>query len=104
VVYDKVAELRGLLEAELQEMDNSYRQMEADLRGLDGKTAAAFAETMRANQEKARTSSEVLQRLLAFIDLSAKQYEHEEQLLKNVFALAKEISSGGSSTAEGGSK
>jgi len=85
-VYTKVAELRNRLNTELHEMDATYRQVHTMLRGMDGRTNAVFIETMAENQKKARITAETLNKLISFIETSARHVEQEEMILKRMFS------------------
>ena len=87
-VYSKTAELRSRIEAELSNMDMTCHQIQSDLQCMDGKTNAAFMETMVHNQVKAYVTAETLYKLLTFIELSARQVEHDELKLKDMYSMA----------------
>jgi len=84
-VYSKTAELRQRIRTELIEMDTAYRRCQAELRNMDGKTNAEFIETLAENQRKARVTADTLQKLLAFIENSARQVERNDQMFKRAF-------------------
>lgn len=86
-VYAKTAELRNRLEAELKNMEACYRQISPTMHNMDSKTNAVFVETMLENRRKAEITSETLHRLLTFIELSARQVERDEILLKGKFSI-----------------
>ena len=90
-VYSKTAELRQRLEAELQEMDNAYHQCRASLHRMDSRTNAVLMETMEVNRQKACVTAETLNKLLAFIDASARQVERDELAIKRVFEQSRII-------------
>ena len=87
-VYNKTAELRNRIDIEIREMDTAYRQAQSGLRGMDGRTNAVLMETMECNQQKARTTADTLQKLLTFIEHSARQVERNEQAIYSVFSLS----------------
>ena len=97
-VYAKTAELRNRIDNQLSEMDADYKQLQTRLQGMDSRTNAVFAETMMQNHVKACITSETLHRLLSFIELSAKQVEHDENVLKSMYTLAE----GEGAATEGG--
>ena len=88
-VYSKTAELRQRIENELREMNMAYRQAQSDLRSMDGKTNAAFVETMAENQRKAQITAETMRKLIMFIENSAREVERNEQLHARVFASSR---------------
>ena len=85
-VYTKIAELRNRLNTELHEMDATYRQVRTMLRGMDGRTNAVFMETMEENQKKARITADTLNKLISFMETSARHVEQEEMILKRMFS------------------
>ncbi|MCL2619508.1 MAG: hypothetical protein FWD97_01060 [Defluviitaleaceae bacterium] len=87
-VYSKTAELRGRLETELFQLEETYRHLEVELQTFDGKASAAFGEAMKSNQLKAKVATETLQRLITFIELSSKKMQQEDQMLSTKYALA----------------
>jgi hypothetical protein len=86
-VYSKTAELRSRIEAELAELDSAYTQIQPSLQEMDSKTNAAFIETMEQNKLKAHITADTLHRLLSFIEISARQVEHDELVLKQMYAM-----------------
>ncbi|MCL2574514.1 MAG: hypothetical protein FWE34_08195 [Defluviitaleaceae bacterium] len=88
-VYTKTAGLRARIESELAEMENTYRQTQNELHGMDGKTNAALMDAMERNQIKAKTTAETLHRLLAFIELSSRHVEQDELKLKSMYSMAR---------------
>jgi len=88
-VYAKTAELRQRLTAELREMDMEYRQIQSDLRRLDGRTNAEFIEAMKMNQQKAQMTVETLTKLLTFIESSAREIERDEAMTSRIFSRSR---------------
>ena len=88
-LYQKTAELRNRLTAELQEMNEAYRQCNTALRRMDGKTNATLMDTMVVNQQKAQVTAETLTKLLTFIDSAAQQVERDEQLIARQFTMSR---------------
>ena len=103
-VYSKVAELQSCIDAELSEMEGEYRQVQSCLQGMDGQTNAAFMEAMEANRAKAKVTAETLHKLLSFMELSARQVEYDEMVLKGTFALGSGQESGLETEPEAGAK
>jgi len=93
-VYSKTAELRSRLETELEQMEATYRQADPIMQDMDGKTNAAFKEAMAKNQRKAKVATETLHKLLAFMELSARQVQHNELRLKSKFTKGMNITGG----------
>ncbi|MCL2574228.1 MAG: hypothetical protein FWE34_06745 [Defluviitaleaceae bacterium] len=77
-VYIKTAELRSRIEAELADMESTYRQVEHELHDMDGKTNACLQETVEANRQKAYEAASTLDELLQFLNDSARQVEINE--------------------------
>jgi len=88
-VYTKTAELRQRIQGELNEMETSYRQANASLSRMDSRTNAVLIEAMDANRIKAQVTCETLNKLLAFIDSSAKQIERDEQMITRAFTMSR---------------
>jgi len=101
-VYSKTAELRNRITSELRDMDTAYRQAQSSLRGMDGKTNAVLIEAMAENQRKARITADTLNKLLSFIETSARQVERDEQIIKRTFARTRVSATRESVTSEGG--
>jgi len=85
-VRSKVRELRTRLNNEMRDMNAEYRQVQSTLGRMDSRTNAEFAEVVIANQNKAQVTAEALQRLLTFIESSARETEQEERRIKQVFS------------------
>ena len=87
VVYAKTAELHERIQSKLSKMDTTYNQAQVDLQGMDGKANAMLMETLDVNRKKAQATSEVLHQLLSFIELSARQVEHDEMVMKTMYSM-----------------
>ena len=85
-VYSKTRELRTRLSSELRDMNAEYRQIQSTIQRMDGRTNAEFAEVINANQHKVQTTMETLQRLLTFIESSARETEQEEHRIRQIFS------------------
>ena len=83
--YSKLAELRNIIESEVWEMNNAYRQTNFAVNRMDGKTNAIFAEVLQAKQRKSQVTSDTIAKLVMFMDDSARQVEREEQRIQRVF-------------------
>ena len=96
-VYTKTAELQQCVEAELSELDSTYRQVQSTLQNMDGGANGLLIETMLANQQKACVTADTLCKLLMFIDNSARLVERDELMMKRIFALSRssELAGGG---------
>ena len=88
-VYSKTAELQRCIQVELQEMEASYHQATSSVHRMDSRTNAAFMEIMAANRLKAQVTAETLNKLLSFIETSARQIERDEAMIKRAFALSR---------------
>jgi len=97
-IYTKTTQLRSRIEAELSDMENTYRQVEHELHDVDGETNAYFMETMERNQIKAKTTAEILHKLLTFIELSSRQVEYNELVLKGMYSMGNASTSTATST------
>ena len=93
-VYTKTTELRQRIQAEIQELEGTYRQANTSLRRMDSKTNGVIIETMESNREKARVTAETLTKLLSFIDSAAQQVEREENAMSRVFTSSGITSTG----------
>ncbi|MCL2620928.1 MAG: hypothetical protein FWD97_08365 [Defluviitaleaceae bacterium] len=102
-VYAKTAELRSRIENELREMDTCYRQLNPAMQSMDSKTNAVFMETMAENKRKAEVTAEALHKLLMFMEISARQVEHDELILKGTFSMASGAVFGASAGSRGSS-
>jgi len=88
-VYTKCAELCTSLKNEVATANTAYALMRKDLQGnLDSRAMAEFDEAMAANRRKAELNCEVMQRLLLAMELSAKQVQYDEGVIKGTFTLA----------------
>jgi len=84
-VYSKTAEMRQRIQAELREVNATYRQTQSTLRTMDGKTNAAFMEALQENQQRIEVTADTLHKLLSFIENSAREVERNEQMHARVF-------------------
>ena len=84
-VHSKLSELRNIIESEVRDMNNAYRQTTFAASRMDGKANAVFAETILANQRKSQVTADTVTKLLMFMDNSARQVEREEQAISRVF-------------------
>jgi len=87
-VYTKTAELRQRIQTKLQEMENTYRQVNTGLNQMDSYTNAVLIETMEQNRLKAQLTAETLNKLLSFIEASAQQVERDEAIIARTFATS----------------
>ena len=84
-VYAKTAALQRIAQAELREANAAYRKATSDLRGMDGSTNAQIIAAVETIQHKAQATTNTLTKLLAFIDLSARQVERSEVSIARAF-------------------
>jgi len=96
-VHSKVRELRTRLSSELQDMNAGYRQIQSTVQRMDSRTNAEFAELIAANQRKSQATVDTLQRLLTFVENSARETEQEERRIKQAFSatISRRIPEGG---------
>lgn len=95
MVYNKTAQLRSRIEAELLTMNTAYNQACSSLQEMDGGTNAALSEAIEENRRKAQVTADILRNLLSFIELSARQVEQDEKILKSMFDIKSGNSGGG---------
>jgi len=84
-VYSKTAELRQQIQAELQEMETSYRQSNASLNKMDSRTNAELMYATELKHQTYQLAAEILIKQLSFIDASARQVERDEAMIARVF-------------------
>ena len=90
VNYDEVnAEIRRLrshLTSQITSpINNEYRQIQSNLRQVDGATNANFREAMDENQRKTIVAANILDRLLHFIANSSRQIQINENQIARSF-------------------
>ena len=70
-------------------MNAAYSNALASLVSMDGAANAEILNAMQVNREKARLATEILTKLLDFIDISSQQVEFSEQNVARFFQDAK---------------
>ena len=88
-VAAKTQMLKDQLQSEFMEMNATYKNALTSLVLMDGSANAEILNAMQMNQEKARLASEILTKLLDFIEVSAQQVEFSEQNIKRFFQAVK---------------
>jgi len=84
-VYATCAEKCAQLAAQKDELEREYKQLRQCLDTMDGGTNARINAALVLNERKAAVLCELLQKLLYFMETSAKQYEADEQVLARGF-------------------
>jgi len=79
------AQHRSAINQAISNLDREYTQLLSSLRNLDSATNAAFTETTQQNRQKAVATAQILERLLSFIDESARQVQAKEQRIAAKF-------------------
>ncbi|MDR0490155.1 MAG: hypothetical protein LBH28_02760, partial [Oscillospiraceae bacterium] len=70
-VYAITANLKKVLAAGVNQVEQDYKKAESDLDILDSATNALLQVTMRRNKEKTLVTFEIMEKMLSFIDDSA---------------------------------
>ena len=91
-VYTKIAQLRQQLQSEMHQTNQAYMQIQHELGRMDGLTNATFMETMQDNRRKAEVTCDTVQKLLTFMELSAREVERNEQMHTRAFQSLKLVS------------
>jgi len=73
----------------VDQVNTQYRQIQNELRSVDGATNAQLIEAMEVNCQKAMAASSVLNRLLTFISGASRQVESSEQNISRVFTTTR---------------
>ena len=84
-VASQTQALRSQLQSEFMEMNAAYQSALTSLVNMDGMANGEILAAMQANQEKARLASEILTKLLEFIEISSQQVEITEQNIVRFF-------------------
>jgi len=79
------AQHRTAINQAISNLDREYTQLLSSLRNLDSATNAAFVATTQQNRQKAVATAQILERLLSFIDESARQVQAKEQRIAAKF-------------------
>ena len=90
--YDEVqaetAKLRKYLSSNVvSRVNTDYRQMQSQLRQVDGAATASMQQTMNVNCQKAAEAAAVLDKLLQFMSNSARQIELSESQIARTFKM-----------------
>jgi len=79
------AQHRAAINQAITNLDREYTQLLSSLRNLDSATNAAFVATTQQNRQKAVATAQILERILNFIDESARQVQAKEQSIAAKF-------------------
>ena len=88
-VTSQTQELRNRLHMEFVQMNAAYKDALTSLVNMDGQANAEILGAMNENQNKARIASEILSKLLEFIEISSQQMELSEQNVIRFFQAVK---------------
>ena len=78
-VENKISQLRNRLNQNLlPQVNQEYRQIQSNLRQIDGSTAASYSEALNENNQKILEACSVLNKMLSFIANSSKQVEKSD--------------------------
>ena len=88
-VLSKTATMRSRLQARLADMESRYGQVQSTLNNVDGAANAAFMAEIERNKRKAYAAAEVADKLLRFLQGSAKQMRIEDSHMSNMFEIIK---------------
>jgi len=78
-VYSTVAQLKGSIRTVVNTTDQEYAQLLPTVRTMDSASNANFQNAINRNQRKAVVTAEILEKLVTFIENSARQLERQEQ-------------------------
>ena len=85
-VYAEAAKLKQHVANDIRNyVDSEYRQIQMQLRSVDGAANARLQEAMVLNRQKAVDAANILDELLDFICTSTRQIEIAEQRIERVF-------------------
>jgi len=86
-VYAECAEVCAGLSEDIMALNAEYTQLREDAHGMDGRANADFNEALAMNRMKADISCTALQAMLQFLELSSRQVEEDEMILKASYTL-----------------
>jgi len=67
-VYAEISALKNRISNELDNMDNNYNTILANIDHMDGSTNATFREAVERNRQKSIEAASILEQLLLFIE------------------------------------
>ena len=73
----------------VDQVNTQYRQIQSELRQVDGAANAQLIEAMEVNCQKAIAASKTLDRLITFISGASRQVEAGEQRIARVFTTTR---------------
>ena len=90
VKYDEIhaetAKMRRHLATDVVgRVQTEYRQIQSQIRQVDGAATAALIEAMNENCNKVVTAAQTMERLLSFMSNSARQIEASESQIARAF-------------------
>ena len=86
-VYSACAEMCAELEETYAGVETEYAHLEHCAQALDGRANLELCQAMMANRKKAQVTCQALTRLYKFMELSARQVEEDEKILKASYTL-----------------
>ena len=89
-VNAKIAQLRGHITSSIiSPVESEYRQIQSNLRQVDGEACAGLQEAVNENRQKALAAASVLERLLSFMSNSSRQIQLTEEQIARAFSTAR---------------
>ena len=88
-VNTETAKLRRQQTDLVDQVRTQYRQIQGELRRVDGAANAQLMEAMDINCQKAVSACATLERLLSFISGASRQVETSEQRIAHVFTTTR---------------
>ena len=88
-VNEQTAKLRRQQAEMVNEVRTHYRNIQNELRGVDGSANAQLIEAMEINCQKAIAASGILDRLLMFMSSASRQVESSEMLIAQAFTATR---------------
>jgi len=73
----------------VDQVNTHYRQIQNELRAVDGAANAQLIEALEVNCQKAMAASRTLDQLLSFISGASRQVESSEQMIAQVFTASR---------------
>ena len=93
-VYAETAKLKGHLASNVvARADAEYRQMQSNLRNVDGAASAAYSDFIEENRRKTAIAANTIVKLLDFMENSARQIEASEQRIARAISTARRLRS-----------
>ena len=89
VVNTETTKLKRQQTELIDQVNTHYRQIQNELRGVDGAANAQLIEALEVNCHKAIAASRTLDQLLTFIAGASRQIESSEQKIARVFTTTR---------------